>query len=231
MSGIVTALPVEEGEVAVIGTMNNPGTRLMTISDMSAVEAVMEVDETDIPSVTVGQKARVVIDAFPSRVFDGVVTEVGSSPMTRSITGAASQAVNFEVRVQLDDPSEDIRPGYSCSGDIITGTAADVIAVPIQALVLREKEIELKEGEKRDPLARPEEEEGVYTYDEATREVKFTRVETGITGDLSIEITGGLEPGATIVTGPFRVLREIKDGDKVKPEGKGKGGSRSGGGG
>jgi HlyD family secretion protein len=218
MSGIVTALPVEEGEVAVIGTMNNPGTRLMTISDMSVVEAVMEVDETDIPSVRIGQKARVVIDAYPTRVFDGVVTEVGSSPMTTSITGAASQAINFEVKIQLDNPTDDIRPGFSCSGDVITGTAADVVAVPIQALVLREKEVEVKEGERRDPLARPEEEEGVYLYDETARTVKFVAVETGITGDLSIEVKSGLEPGAKIVTGPFRVLREIKDGDKVKQE-------------
>jgi HlyD family secretion protein len=221
MSGLVTALPVEEGEVAVIGTMNNPGTNLMTISDMSVVEAVMEVDETDIPNVSVGQKARVVIDAYPDRMFDGTVTEVGSSPMTQSITGAASQAVNFEVKIQLDDPSDDIRPGFSCSGDIITGTAADVVAIPIQALVLREKEVEVKEGEKRDPLARPDEEEGVYVFDETAQTVKFTAVETGITGDLSIEIKSGLEPGAKIVTGPFRMLREIKDGDKVKPEEKG----------
>lgn len=221
MSGIVTALPVEEGEVAVIGTMNNAGTKLMTVSDMSIVEAVMEVDETDIPNVKVGQKARVVIDAYPERTFEGTVTEVGSSPMTGSITGAASQAVNFEVKVQLDDPNEDIRPGFSCSGDIITGTAADVVAVPIQALVLREKEIELKEGEKRDPLARPDEEEGVYVYDETAETVKFTAVETGIIGDLSIEIRSGIEPGAKIVTGPFRILREIKDGEKVKPEDKG----------
>ena len=120
-----------------------------------------------------------------------------------------------------NNPSDDFRPGFSWSGDIITGTAADVVAVPIQALVLREKEVELKEGEKRDPLARPDEEEGVYIYDETAQTVKFTAVETGITGDLSIEIRSGLEPGAKIVTGPFRVLREIKDGDKVKPEEKG----------
>jgi HlyD family secretion protein len=190
----------------------------MTISDMSIVEAVMEVDETDVPSVEVGQKARVTIDAYPDRSFEGTVTEVGSSPMTSSVTGAASQAVNFEVKIQLDEPSEDTRPGYSCSGDIITGTAVDVVAIPIQALVLRESEVEVAEGEKRDPLARPEEEEGVYTFDETAQTVSFTKVETGITGDLSIEIRSGIEPGTKIVTGPFRVLREIKDGDKVKPE-------------
>ncbi len=230
MSGIVTALPVEEGEVAVIGTMNNPGTRLMTISDMSVVEAVMEVDETDIPNVQVGQKAQVTIDAYPERSFEGTVTEVGSSPMTASVTGGSSQAVNFEVRVQLDNPSSDIRPGFSCSGDVITATAADVIAIPIQALVLREKEVELAEGEKRDPLARPEEEEGVYVYDETSQTVAFTIVETGITGNLSIEIKNGIEAGKHIVTGPFRVLREIKDGDKVATEKKGTKGGGPGGG-
>ena len=223
MSGIVTALPVEEGEVAVVGTMNNPGTNLMTISDMSIVEAVMEVDETDIPNVAVGHRSRVTIDAFPELEFEGVVTEVGSSPMSGSLTGASSQAVNFEVKIQLSDPSDEIRPGFSCAGAIITATATEVIAIPIQALVLREKEVEVKEGEKRDPLARADEEEGVYLFDEAAGTVAFNVVTTGITGDLSIEITEGLEPGANIVTGPFKVLREIKDGDKVAKDEKGKG--------
>ena len=141
IDGVITALPVEEGEVAVIGTMNNPGTKLMTISDMGIVEAVMEVDETDIPSVKVGQTAEVRIDAFGERKFEGVVTEVGSSPIA-SASGATDAAVNFEVRIQLKDLPPTMRPGFSCSADILTGTAAGVLAVPIQALVVREKEAE-----------------------------------------------------------------------------------------
>src|SRR5688572_31106276 len=104
MAGIITALPVEEGEVAVIGTMNNPGTKLLTIADMSVVEAVMEVDETDIPNVKVGQRATVTIDAYPNKTYEGVVTEVGSSPMTAQGLGGGTEAVNFEVKIQLSNP-------------------------------------------------------------------------------------------------------------------------------
>ena len=113
MAGIVTALPVEEGEVAVIGTMNNAGTVLMTIADMSVVEAVMEVDETDVPSVKVGQRATVTIDAYPNKTFPGLVTEVASSPIKRNGISAASstEAVNFEVKIQIENPPAGVRPG------------------------------------------------------------------------------------------------------------------------
>src|SRR5688572_20531449 len=140
MAGIVTALPVEEGEVAVIGTMNNPGTVLLTIADMSVVEAVMEVDETDIPNVKVGQTATVTIDAYPNQTFNGVVTEVGSSPMDRTgLGGGGTEAINFEVKIQIDNPPAGIRPGFSASADIITGSRPKAVAIPLQALVVREK--------------------------------------------------------------------------------------------
>ena len=129
---------VEEGEVAVIGTMNNPGTKLLTIADMSVVEAVMEVDETDVPTVKVGQRATVTIDAYPNKTFEGVVTEVGSSPMTPQ-AGQGTEAVNFEVKIQLTNPPAGVRPGFSASADIITGTRDQAIAIPLQALVVREK--------------------------------------------------------------------------------------------
>lgn len=210
MSGVVTALPVEEGEVAVIGTMNNPGTVLLTISDLSVVEAVMEVDETDVPAVEVGQRAEVTIDAFPDQEFTGHVTEVGSSPIA---TGGATDAVNFEVKIQLDEPPVGVRPGYSASAEIITGTASGAVAVPIQALVIREPEP--AEGE-TDNAAEPTEEEGVYVFDRAAGTIKFQRVETGITGDTDIQVLSGVEPESEIVTGPFRALREVEDGDQVK---------------
>ena len=205
MSGLVTALPVEEGEVAVIGTMNNPGTVLLTISDMSVVEAVIEVDETDMPAVKVGQKANVTIDAYPNKTFEGTVTEVGSSPLQRVGAGTGTEAINFEVKIQLTSPPEGIRPGFSCSADIITGTRTGVSAVPIQALVVREKE-----GTKG------QEEEGLYTFDEKTEKVKFVPIKTGITGDTQIEVASGVKVGDQIVTGPFKALRDIKDDDKVR---------------
>ncbi len=219
IDGVVTSLTVEEGEIAVIGTMNNPGTKLMTISDLSVVEAVLEVDETDIPQVRVGQTSKIRIDAYPERSLTGVVTEVGSSP--RQVLGAAGaqSAVNFEVKIQLQDPPEGIRPGFSCTADILTGSAPGVLAVPIQALVVREKEPQdtssrrLKRQERND-------EEGVYLYKDQKGHgtVEFQTVVTGLVGEMEVEVVQGLEENQLIVTGPFKVLRELKDGDKVRRE-------------
>src|SRR5712691_9213369 len=186
MEGIVTALPVHEGEVAVIGTMNNPGTKLLTIADMSVVEAVMEVDETDIPSVKVGQHANVTIDAYPNKTFSGVVTEVGSSPITRNGgLGSATEAVNFEVKIQIENPPPGVRPGFSASADVITGTRSKVVAIPIQALIIREKP---GSGGKK-----PQEEEGVFLNLDSI--AKFVPIKTGLSGESSIEIVSGLRPG------------------------------------
>jgi HlyD family secretion protein len=206
MAGIITALPVEEGEVAVIGTMNNPGTKLLTIADMSVVEAVMEVDETDIPNVKVSQRATVTIDAYPNKTFAGIVTEVGSSPIPRNPGGG--DAVNFEVKIQLENPPPGIRPGFSASADIVTGTREKAVAIPLQALVVREKE--------GSAPGKPQDEEGVYLHQDG--KAKFAVVKTGLAGDSNIEIVSGLKGGEQIVTGPFRALRDIKDGTKIREQ-------------
>ena len=208
MDGIVTALPVEEGEVAVIGTMNNPGTKLLTIADMHVVEAVMDVDETDVPNVKVGYRATVTIDAYPNQTYSGIVTEVGSSPIQRT-AGGGTEAVNFEVKIQVENPPPTVRPGFSASADIITGTRPKAIGIPIQALVVREKPGAAK-------TAKPQEEEGVFVNDKGA--VKFAKVTTGLSGESNIEIVEGLKEGQEIVTGPFKALRELKDGSKVKAE-------------
>jgi HlyD family secretion protein len=209
MAGVVTALPVEEGEVAVIGTMNNAGTVLMTIADMSVVEAVMEVDETDVPSVKVGQRATVTIDAYPNKTFPGLVTEVASSPIKRNgISASTTEAVNFEVKIQIENPPAGVRPGFSASADIITGTRPKALAIPIQALVVREKP--------GSTPGKPLDEEGVFAIQNGA--VKFHPVKTGLSGDSNIEIVSGATEGEQIVTGPFRALREIKDGTKVKEQ-------------
>jgi HlyD family secretion protein len=209
MAGVVTALPVEEGEVAVIGTMNNAGTVLMTIADMSVVEAVMEVDETDVPSVKVGQRATVTIDAYPNKTFPGLVTEVASSPIKRNgISTSTTEAVNFEVKIQIENPPAGVRPGFSASADIITGTRPKALAIPIQALVVREKP--------GSTPGKPLDEEGVFAITNGA--VKFQPVKTGLSGDSNIEIVSGAKDGEQIVTGPFRALREIKDGTKVKEQ-------------
>lgn len=219
MDGIVTARRVEEGEVAVIGVQNSPGTVLLTISDMSAVEAELEVDETSIPNVKLGQEARVRLDAYPNQTFRGVVAEVGSSPLVN----LANQAIKFKVKVRLDNPPPDVKPGLSARADILTGFRGNAVVVPLQALVVREAEGTPSPGTAR------REQEGVYLVEAG--KARFQPLATGLIGDLSIEVVKGLKGGETVVTGPFKALRTINPGDAVileKPK-KGEGRREDGG--
>ncbi|OYW04824.1 MAG: hypothetical protein B7X11_02525, partial [Acidobacteria bacterium 37-65-4] len=136
INGIVTKRNIEEGETVVIGTMNNAGTVLLTIADMSVIEAEVEVDETDIPFVTLGQQAKIKIDAYPDKSFRGQVTEVGNSPIVTA--GATTRATNFKVVVTLEETIPDVRPGFTCTADITTATRQKAVAVPIQATTVRE---------------------------------------------------------------------------------------------
>jgi HlyD family secretion protein len=139
MDGLVTRRSIEEGETAVLGTMNNAGSVLLTIADMSVLEAEVEVDETEIPSVMVGQMAKVTIDAVPDRTFRGHITEVGNSPVQTSTQNSGQrQATTFRVVITLDEDVPDVRPGFTCTAEITTATRKDVVAVPIQALTVRE---------------------------------------------------------------------------------------------
>jgi HlyD family secretion protein len=201
---------VEEGEVAVIGVLNQPGTVLLTISDMSVVETEMEVDETSIPSVAVGQEAVIRIDAYPNRTFEGIVTEVGSSPI---LSATSTEAIKFKVKIQIRKPPEGIKPGLSVQADILTGFRPQALTVPIQALLLRE--IERAPGE-APARGASRDEEGVYAVEDG--KVRFARVKTGLLGELSVEVLEGLSGGETIVTGPFRALRSLKPGDPVRVE-------------
>jgi HlyD family secretion protein len=212
IDGVVTAKRVEEGEVAVIGVQNSPGTVLLTISDMSVVETEMEVDETSIPGVKLSQKARVRIDAYPNQTFDGVVTEVGSSPI--SGTGTATEAIKFKVKVRIENPPADVKPGLSAQADILTGFRADALVVPIQALVLRDAEAR-KPGQAVRTSA-PREVEGVYLMENG--KARFQPVKTGLQGELAVEVLSGLTGGETLITGSFKALRTLKPGDAVKLE-------------
>jgi HlyD family secretion protein len=185
----------------------------MTISEMSTVQAVLMVDETDTPTVQVGQKALLTIDAYGGRTFQGVVTEVGHSPILRDDADLAgltttSDAINFKVRANLLDPPPGIRPGFSVTADIVTGTKAGVLAIPLAAVVIRDS----PKGEKT-ASGKLKTEEGVY----AIRDGKavFVPITTGLAGDLEIEVVSGLEKGQQIVTGPFQAIRQIKDGGRV----------------
>ncbi len=224
IDGVVTAKPVEQGENAIVGTMNNPGTVLLTVSDMSVVEGEMEIDETDIPHVKVGQKAKLTFDAYPDRKFDGVVTEIGGSPITKSALGTDSSAVNFKVKVQVEKPPENIRPGFSVSGKIETDRRAAALAIPIPALVVADPaSLERPKGKKPKPVPTPtsaaaekkKDVEGVFIV-KKDGAVDFRPVKTGINADLQTEVLEGLADGEEIVTGPFKALRSLKIGDRVK---------------
>jgi HlyD family secretion protein len=239
IDGLVTRRNIEEGETVVIGTMNNAGTVLLTIADMSVIEAEIEVDETDIPAIRIGQPTEVTIDAIPNRTFPGKVTEIGNSPIQTTTTASAGQqATNFKVVVQLDDQIADVRPGFTCTAEITTATRKQALAVPIQALAVREMTFD-KEGklvrQPRDPKARRrsveptasaqelpagqtrKEAEGVFVFRD-DKYAEFVPVRTGIAGDKHFEVLEGLKAGDRVVTGPFNSVRDLQDGDAIRVE-------------
>lgn len=207
IDGIITSLRVEEGEVAIIGTMNNPGTVLMTIADLSVMEVEIEVDETDVIGVRLGQKAEVRVDALPEQTILGKVTEIGSSALQKVTTSQESK--DFKVVITLENPPQSLKPGLSASADISTAEKKDVLAVPISSLVLREKEG--KENNKNE-----EQEEGVFIVENSR--AKFYPVKKGIMGEMTIEITSGLKEGQEVIVGPYNALRQLKDGTLIKSE-------------
>ena len=212
IDGVITSLRVEEGEVAIIGTMNNPGTVLLTIADLSVMEVEVEVDETDVIGVGLGQDSNIRVDAFPESVFAGKVTEIGSSALQRTTGGATTQeSKDFKVVITLDNPSRKLKPGLSASADIIVAGKKQTLAVPISSLVLRDLE-----GADKNAPGGQKDEEGVYLVEGGR--VKFQPVGKGITGGMMIEITAGLQEGQDIVTGPYASLRELKDGALIKTE-------------
>ncbi len=210
MDGVVTAKRIERGETVVIGVQNQPGTVLLTISDMSKVEAEMEVDEAAIPSVKLGQKAEIRIDAYANKVFTGEVTEVGGSPILKA---NVNEAIKFKVKVWVKNPPLTIKPGLSAQADIFTGSREDAVAVPIQALVTRE--IQPKAGQASQP-GTPRDEEGVFVAEAG--KCRFVPVKTGLIGDLNIEVLEGLKGGEQVITGPFKALRDLKGGEQVRQE-------------
>ena len=212
IDGVITSLRVEEGEVAIIGTMNNPGTVLLTIADLSVMEVEVEVDETDVIGIGLGQESNIRVDAFPETVFKGKVTEIGSSALQKTTGGVSTQeSKDFKVVITLENPSRKLKPGLSASADIIVAEKKQALAVPISALVLRDKA-----GADKSAPTSQKEEEGIYTVENAR--VKFQPVGKGITGGMMIEITSGLQDGQDIVTGPYASLRDLKDGVLIKTE-------------
>jgi HlyD family secretion protein len=223
IDGVVTNLPVRQGETVVPGIQNSAASTVMTIADMSLITAEVKADETDIVSVHVGQEATVTIDAIPNRVFHGRVTEIGNTAILRSSGLAASQsatssqeAKDFKVVVALDDPPDEIRPGLSCTAKITTATRKDVVSIPIQALTVRTPtELEQEPSDATAPGKRASREEwqGVFVVKEGLAE--FRRLETGITGASEIEVTKGLEANEQIVTGSYKIIRTLRNRARI----------------
>jgi HlyD family secretion protein len=234
IDGIVTRRSIELGENVMIGTMNNAGTVLMTIADMSIIEAELEVDETDIPNVKMGQTAKVTIDAIPDKTFTAKVTEIGNSPI-QAAASAATRAINFKVVVTIDGEIPEVRPGFTCTADITTATRKGVVAIPIQATTVRELVFDEKgnvvkppEADKKTPQ-RPgaaaeaaelksgqtkKETEGVFVIKDG--KAAFLPVKTGIAGEKYLEVLSGVKEGQEVIVGPFNSVRDMKDGDPVR---------------
>jgi HlyD family secretion protein len=207
IDGIITSLRVEEGEIALVGTMNNPGTVLLTIADLSVMEVEVEVDETDVVGVELNQDAEIRVDAFPDNVIKGRVTEIGSSALQKVTVSQESK--DFKVVITLENPPANLKPGLSASADIITARKQSVLAIPISALVIKEmsEDTDQQQGSQQ---------EGVYIVEKDR--VKFQSVQKGIMGELKIEIISGLEEDQEIVVGPYSALRELKDDKLIKAE-------------
>jgi HlyD family secretion protein len=205
LDGVVTRLPLREGEMVVIGIQNMPGTTIMTISDLSAVNAEVKVAEAEILNVRVGQPATVTLEALPGRELAGEVVEVGASALPVVGTGAAAREFKVKVRIKEPPPyggrQEGLRPGLTGDAEILVGEAKDALAVPLQAVVLRG--------------APGKERPGVFAAD--GKAARFVPVETGMIGGLEIEVKQGLAEGQEIVAGPWQSLKDLQDGAAIRP--------------
>jgi HlyD family secretion protein len=242
IDGIVTHRSIEEGEMVVVGTMNNAGTVLMTLADMSVIQAEVEVDETNVPSVQIGQIAKITVDAIPDKSFKGHVTEIGNSPIQQTTTtgttaATGTQATNFKVVVVVDEHIPEVRPGFTCTADITTATRHNVLSVPIPAVAVRElvydangQVVKEPRNDRRrpatstvEPVASAQElqpgqtrkeTEGVFVF--RNGHADFIPIKMGIAGERYFELLGGLQSGDQVVTGPYNSVRGMADGDLVR---------------
>ena len=230
--GVVTNLPVHEGDTVVMGIQNAPGSTLMTVADMSVITAEVRVDETDIVNVRLGQPAEVTIDAMPGQTFKGKVTEIGDNAIVRSTgistsqtTSSTQEAKDFKVVITLDKPPDNLRPGLSTTAKITTGSEHGVLTIPIQALIMRDKNAleEQKSGKNSKPAPTPatqskkesQDIQGVFVVT-GNKKAEFHPVETGITGTADIQVKSGLKENDEIITGSYKVLRTLRNGAGVK---------------
>jgi HlyD family secretion protein len=234
MNGKVTRLNVEEGETVIIGTMNNAGSLVLTISDLSVIEVVVQVDETDVSLISLGDSASIRLDAFPNRTFVGRVTEIGNSAINPPSQQAAGQqaAIDFEVVLTLDATETPLRPDLSATADVVVESRKSALAVPIIAMTVREADGSDDEDEDADEGGEDEDTggngataastsrggeardiEGVFVVREGV--VSFTAVEIGIAGQEYFEVLSGLSEGDSVVAGPYQRIRQLRDGDEI----------------
>ncbi|MCI0531447.1 MAG: efflux RND transporter periplasmic adaptor subunit [candidate division Zixibacteria bacterium] len=255
INGVVTDLNAEVGEIVLVGTMNNPGTVILTVSDLSKIEAEVDVDETDVANVRLGQDAKIRVDALPDTSFNGVVTEIAGTGKVEAL-GTQNQSTNFKVKVLLKDNVLQVKPGMTCSVDITTNHHPQVLNVPIQAVVIREvdqdsllamtgdKKPETKKNansseavaatdvaskatsdtSSKKGKAKKQEVEGVFVVKDGKAE--FVPVKIGISDKQNVEVSTGLSKDTEVITGSYRILRTLKDGDSIKPDNSGKQGDK-----
>ncbi len=207
ISGRVPRLNIEEGETAVVGTMNNPGSLLLTIGDLSVVEAVLAVDETDIPQITLGDSATVELDALPGRWYAAVVSKIGNSAIQAQQGTSGQGSVDYEVILTLLDPPAELRPDLSATADIIVERRENALSVPIISVTVRSEEDE-DDGE--------EDREGVFLLRDGR--AVWQPVEIGITGQEYFEILSGIQAGDSVVSGPYQRIQEMRDGDAIRAQ-------------
>jgi HlyD family secretion protein len=230
MAGVITRLSVEEGETAIVGTMNNSGSLLLTVADLSVMEAVVRVDETDIPDIQLGDSVTVEIDAFQRAKFVGRVSEISHSSVRppESQGGAAGQggqgqAVDYEVVITLTNPPQTLRSDLSATAEIVTSTRKGVLAIPIIALTVREKgnvkalpneDVTAQAAGEEAAKEKAADEEGVFLVKEG--KAHFVPVQIGIHGREHFEILTGLKMGDSVVAGPYDAIRSLEDGKALR---------------
>jgi len=201
ITGTVTQVNIEEGEAVMIGTMNNLGTIMMVIADLTKMMGIINLDETEVPAVKIGAEAIITMDAFPDTSFYGEVTKVGYMPK-QTVSSVTDQTIDFEIEIALDQASPELRPGMSINAEIITGEKDSVLVIPVQAAGRRK--------------LKGQETQTCFVVEKGT--AKLTAITTGLSSESDIEITSGLTAGQQVITGPYKVLSKLKDGDRVKPE-------------
>jgi len=249
IDGKVVALNIEEGEIVVVGTMNNPGTEILTVADISRMLVKADVDETDVVDFKPGQAAKITVDAMPDTSFQGVVTEVGNSASRVTATSGAQGQTNFQVKVLFHDTVQAVRPGMTADVEIEVKRADKALAVPIQAVVVRQPDELLKRGTVKpktakggDALAAADDEpdqaarkktELTGVFVKVADHAEFRRLRTGISSETDIQVLPApgasaaeqLKAGEQVITGPYKVLRDLRPFDRVEIQKKAKAGA------